>query len=208
MKLKAEIAKNIKGYLNRFTEINDDRKTLLNAVADYIQQGLQKKEAITLVFICTHNSRRSHLAQVWATAVAAYFNLPVSCHSGGMEVTALYKQVVITLETSGFIIHSQNLNAENPIYQIHYSNEKPPLLGFSKTYFELLDKLPFFAAIMTCSDADEACPFIPGAQARFSLPYDDPKIADGTTDETALYAARSTQIAIEMAYLFSQVVNA
>jgi arsenate reductase (thioredoxin) len=58
---------------------------------------------------------------------------------------------------------------------------------------------------MTCDEADQDCPFVKGAALRISLPYEDPKVADGTPEEAARYDARSRQIATEMLYLFSKV---
>lgn len=43
-----------------------DRKELLKPLIDYIQSKVTQQKEIRLNFICTHNSRRSHLAQVWA----------------------------------------------------------------------------------------------------------------------------------------------
>jgi hypothetical protein len=62
-----------------------------------------------------------------------------------------------------------------------------------------------FAAVMTCSHADASCPLVMGASVRVAIPYEDPKAADGTPEETALYDARSKQIATEMLFLFSRV---
>jgi arsenate reductase len=62
-----------------------------------------------------------------------------------------------------------------------------------------------FGAIMTCSQADEACPIVPGAEGRFVVPYEDPKIADHTPEETPRYAERCAEIASEMFYVFSNI---
>lgn len=40
---------------------------------------------------------------------------------------------------------------------------------------------------------------------RLPIPYVDPKAADGTTEEAAVYDERTKQIATEMFYLMSQV---
>ena len=62
-----------------------------------------------------------------------------------------------------------------------------------------------FAAVMTCSHADEHCPFIPGATARIALTYDDPKDFDDTPLESEKYRERVMQIGREILYAFSQV---
>ncbi|MEM9671082.1 MAG: hypothetical protein ACFB15_14955 [Cyclobacteriaceae bacterium] len=58
-----------------------------------------------------------------------------------------------------------------------------------------------FAAVIVCSDADEACPFNPEADARFFFPYEDPKQHDNTPQESKQYDERFRQIAREMLYV-------
>ena len=56
--------------------ISEDRKNLLISIAKKIkEETLNSKPDTYLNFICTHNSRRSQLAQVWAYYAAYYFNL-------------------------------------------------------------------------------------------------------------------------------------
>ena len=62
-----------------------------------------------------------------------------------------------------------------------------------------------FAAIMTCDSANEACPFVPGAEKRISITFDDPKVFDNTLQQKEKYKERSLQIAAEMFYVFSQI---
>ena len=58
---------------------------------------------------------------------------------------------------------------------------------------------------MTCDNADEGCPMVYGAEARFPIKYDDPKAFDGTDLMNEKYSERSLQIASEMYYVFSQI---
>ena len=58
---------------------------------------------------------------------------------------------------------------------------------------------------MTCNNADEGCPMVFGAEARFPIKYDDPKEFDNSSQQTEKYAERSLQIASEMFYVFSQI---
>jgi arsenate reductase len=58
---------------------------------------------------------------------------------------------------------------------------------------------------MTCTSADQGCPFVAGAEKRFSIPFEDPKIADGTPEQASKYEERSLQIATEMKFIFSQI---
>lgn len=188
-----------------YQSINEDRKTSLQPLVDYIQEKFTKKETIRLNFICTHNSRRSHLSQVWAQTAALYFKIPsVVCYSGGTEATALFPKVAETLEATGFKI--QQLSQEqNPVYAIKYAENEHPVIGFSKRFDADFNPETHFAAIMTCSQADQGCPFIAGAEKRISITFEDPKAFDGTPQQTEQYNARSLQIAEELCYVFSKI---
>ncbi len=155
--------------------------------------------------ICTHNSRRSHLAQVWAQTAAYYYGIQnVFCYSGGTEATALYPKVAETLVQSGFKIMKLSEN-NNPVYAIKFAGNQAPIIGFSKTYDDDFNPENEFAAIMTCSQADGGCPFIAGAEKRIAVTYDDPKAFDNTEQQSEKYNERSMQIATEMFYVFSQI---
>lgn len=185
--------------------VPDDRKETLQPLIDYIQGKVNKNQEVRLNFICTHNSRRSHLSQVWAQTMAFYCNVNnVVCYSGGTAVTALFPKVVSTLETQGFKI--QKISHEiNPVYAIKFSDNEPSVIGFSKEFDNFFNPKSDFLAIMTCSQADEGCPFIAGAEKRIPVRYDDPKAFDETDLQTEKYLERSTQIASEMYYVFSQI---
>ncbi len=185
--------------------ISNDRKSALQPVVEYIQAKISSQQELRLNFICTHNSRRSHLSQVWAQAVASHFELKnVFCYSGGTAATALFPMVANTLEKSGFKVRviSEGIN---PVYSIKYNKNEHPIIGFSKTYDDNFNPKSEFAAIMTCSHADAGCPFIAGAEERIPITYDDPKEFDGTAQQEAKYEERSLQIATEMFYVFSKV---
>ena len=185
--------------------ISNERKKALEPLVNYIQSKVNSKTDISLNFICTHNSRRSHLSQIWAQAIASYFKVNnVVCYSGGTEATALYPMVAETLQKNGFDI---DILAEgiNPIYSVKYSDNQHPVIGFSKTYDAKFNPSTEFAAILTCSHADENCPFIEGAEMRIPITYEDPKVSDGTEKQVSVYNERSLQIATEMKYVFSQI---
>jgi len=185
--------------------ISIERKQILQPLIDYIQSKIKNSEPIHLNFICTHNSRRSHLAQVWAQAMAHYFHIKnVNCFSGGTEATALFPMVVQTLKNSGFKIEELS-EEKNAKYNIKYAKNEAPIIGFSKTYDDNFNPKSEFAAIMTCSQADENCPYIHGAEKRLPITYDDPKAFDNTPRQVEKYKERSTQIATEIKYVFSQI---
>jgi arsenate reductase len=165
------------------------------------------EERIRLNFICTHNSRRSHLSQIWAQTMAFHFGIPnVYCYSGGTEATALFPKVAETLRNQGFKI--QKLSEENnPAYAVKFADNEVALICFSKIYDDPFNPTSEFAAIMTCSSADEGCPFIAGAEKRLPIRYDDPKAFDGTDLMNAKYAERSIEIASEMYFVFSKIAR-
>ena len=102
--------------------ISSERREVLQPLIDFIQSKVSENKEIRINFICTHNSRRSHLSQVWAQTMASYFNIKkVFCYSGGTESTALFPIVAETLQNSGFQINTISKN-ENPIYSIKYAD--------------------------------------------------------------------------------------
>lgn len=185
--------------------ISNERKHILQPLIDYIQAKVTENKNVNLNFICTHNSRRSHLSQVWAQAAANFYHLKnVYCYSGGTEVTALFPKVAKILEQVGFKIEILS-EGKNPVYAIKYAENEPPVIGFSKTFDHPFNSKSDFAAIMTCSDADANCPFIAGAEKRILVKYDDPKAFDNTPQQGEKYKERSKQIATEMFYVFSKI---
>lgn len=185
--------------------ISEERKSVLKPLIDFVQQKLNNQEEININFICTHNSRRSHLSQVWAQAAAAHFGIEnVICYSGGTEETALFPKVAETLTNQGFSIF-KIAEINNPVYAIKYSDNALPIIGFSKKYDSPFNPVSAFAAIMTCSQADGGCPFIAGAEKRIPITFEDPKISDGTDEQAKVYAERSLQIAADMFYVFSKI---
>jgi arsenate reductase len=185
--------------------IASDRTKVLQPLIQYILERVNSESAINLNLICTHNSRRSHLAQIWAQTMAAYFKInDVNCYSGGTEATALFPKVMETLKMQGFDIEPLS-TGENPIYAVKFNANHPAIIGFSKTYDHFFNPENDFAAVMTCSHADENCPFIPGANKRIALNYEDPKLFDHTPQQDEKYLERSIQIATEMKYVFSNI---
>ncbi len=191
--------------ITSFQNINEERKATLQPLIDFIQHKIKSKEPININFICTHNSRRSHLSQIWAQVAAAHFQIPnVYCYSGGTEETTLFPKVAETLTNQGFSIF-KIADTQNPVYAIKYSDNTLPVIGFSKKYDSPFNPISAFAAVMTCSQADGGCPFIAGAEKRIPITFEDPKISDNTAEQSKVYAERSLQIATEMFYVFSQI---
>ncbi|HEY5689460.1 MAG TPA: protein-tyrosine-phosphatase [Yeosuana sp.] len=185
--------------------LSAERQSLLQPLIDFIQQKKNDQQDIRLNFICTHNSRRSHLSQIWAQVMASYNNIKnVFCYSGGTEATAMFPMVAETLIHTGFKINKLS-EGKNPVYAIKYSEQDHPVICFSKTYNDTFNPASEFAAIMTCSNADVGCPFIPGAEKRIPITFEDPKAFDNTPIQKEKYYERSIQIATELCYVFSQI---
>jgi arsenate reductase len=185
--------------------ISEERKSVLQPLIEFIQLKVSNDQDIRINFICTHNSRRSHLSQVWAQTLAYYFNIKnVFCYSGGTENTALFPMVAETLTNSGFKVKTLS-EGNNPVYSIKYAANEHPVIGFSKKLDDDFNPSSNFAAIMTCDSANEACPFVPGAEKRIPITYEDPKVFDNTPQQAEKYNERSLQVATELVYVFSQI---
>lgn len=186
-----------------FSSISEERKLILQELIDYVQEKKNNGEEIHLNFICTHNSRRSQFSQLWAQTASYYYGIKTYCYSGGVEITAFNERAVASVKRFGLKVEQ---NGEgNPKYAVTFSEESKPLIMFSKLYDDASSAQTNFAAVMTCSHADENCPFIPGANKRIPVRYEDPKAFDDTNLEATKYDERSKEIATEMFYVFSQI---
>ena len=181
------------------------RKTLLDDLAHFLQRSHTTDNPLNLVFICTHNSRRSQFGQIWAAVAAAYYGIQgLGCFSGGTEVTAFNPRAVAALQRVGLQL-SPKMSSDNPHYTVRFAEGYPDLVCFSKVYDDAHNPKQEVVAMMTCDEADKNCPMIPGAVQRVALNYHDPKVADDTPQEVARYDERCRQIATEMFYLFHQI---
>ena len=183
--------------------IVEDRKKVLDVLINYIKIKRASQQKPTLNFICTHNSRRSQFSQIWAQTAAAYYTVEVFCCSAGVEVTAFNERAVASLKRSGFKIEQEGVI--NPKYSIFYDENSKPIVAFSKLVDHRENPSQHFAAVMTCAHAEKNCPFIPSAETRIVLRYEDPKAFDNTPDEAQKYDERSLQIAAEMVYVFRNI---
>jgi arsenate reductase (thioredoxin) len=190
---------------SEFDQITDERKSIIHHLVIFLKNGVLRGDKILLNFICTHNSRRSHISQIWAQTAAHYYGIKnVETFSGGTEATAFNPRAVKAMQETGFDIVTKK-DGQNPVYEVKYSNEAAPLTIFSKKYDDPFNPNKNFAAVMTCSHADENCPLVVGAAARIALTYNDPKDFDGTPQEAAKYSERVHEIGREILYAFSQV---
>ncbi|HAC16283.1 MAG TPA: protein-tyrosine-phosphatase [Bacteroidetes bacterium] len=175
----------------------------LSKIADWLSTDPSNRD---LIFVCTHNSRRSHMAQNWATAAAEFYDIEgIKTYSAGTESTAMHPHTVEALAECGFEINAPDNVASNPYYEIRISGMIPSTIGFSKTLtHESLPKSNF-CAVMVCDEAAEACPIVPGASLRVPLSFKDPKESDNTPKRRAVYLRRSKEIGREMMWVMEQV---
>lgn len=189
----------------KFDQIPESRKEILKRIASLIQEKYNRKDEIRLVYVCTHNSRRSHFGMIWAKVAASFYGIEnVNTFSAGTEATAMHPNTVQALRTVGFK-NEQKDHSANPVYEVFYSANEASMKCFSKIIDDPLIPKNDFIAIMTCSEAEENCPFVPGAELRISTTYEDPKIFDGTAQQDEKYIERSLQIARDSLYLFSLI---
>jgi arsenate reductase (thioredoxin) len=205
MKLLEQLTPYVQELEQEFGQIPAERKQLLARLADYARSKQTAGQAAQFNFICTHNSRRSHLSQIWAQAAAAYYDIDgVHCYSGGTEATAFNPRAVKAMQEAGFRI-TPLAQGDNPRYAVHFAEGAAPLQAWSKRFDDAANPSSSFCAVMTCSDADENCPLVPGLELRLPITYDDPKNFDGTPQEAQKYGERVRQIGREMLYAFSLV---
>ncbi|MGC3960507.1 MAG: protein-tyrosine-phosphatase [Verrucomicrobiota bacterium] len=178
---------------------------MLGQIATAITTRLQAGKPAYLTFICTHNSRRSHMSQIWAQTAAYYYGLKnVHAYSGGTEVTACNCRTVTAMRRVGFDI-TDLTTGDNPIYSVRYAEDRPPIRAYSKLYNADDNPRQEFIALMTCSAADKSCPQVKGAIDRYAIHYIDPRLCDDTPTETTAYNERCRQIAQEMFYIMAEV---
>ena len=192
--------------MNEFHQINEARKTELNDLASLIVEELHNNGECYVNFICTHNSRRSQLSEIWLRYAA--FKLGIKglySYSGGSEATAFNIRMVKALQDYGFDLR-QMRTGNNPVYKLYINDEAVGPKMFSKKYSHEHNPTENFIAVMVCSDADQNCPLVEGASARVSLPYLDPKAFDNTLDESKAYSSKVKEIGRELLYVLS-IVN-
>lgn len=194
----------IQNTIASLNEVPAERKAVLQPLIDWLRQ--RADQPTPLIFICTHNARRSHLSEVWAAVAAHHYGFKnVQTFSGGVEVTQLHPNAAAALRRAGVSVVANDNNSQNPHYTAVFAQDAPAKTLFSKEYDAPFNPQKDFAAVLVCSAAEEACPMIRTADLRVLVSYEDPKKADGTPQEAAEYDARSRQIAQEMFYVFSQV---
>lgn len=188
--------------IKNFELISEERRAQLNEIGDFLLSQRSDTSVFNTLFVCTHNSRRSHITDVWFKFGAVYFGLSqFESYSGGVETTAFHPNAIAALERAGFTI-TYNKKVKNPAVSITPGNF-PVWHMKSKEYSHQVNPRTNFVAIMVCSEADKSCPVVKGALGRFALPYEDPRYFDNTPSQDLKYDETVALIGREMLYLTS-----
>ena len=200
--LNPALSEYIEDFIGELDLIDQTRKEALESIGDYILEAYQKRGSASMVMVCTHNSRRSHLSQVWLQTAAYYYGISgFKTFSGGTEATAANIRAMDALSRAGFNVEKAAQAEPNQRYRVTPGPGYPEELLFSKVFNDPINPAQAFGTVMVCTDADEACPNVPGADARFSLPFRDPKYADNTPEELEAYDHATSVIGREMFYI-------
>ena len=182
-------------YIDNLDDIilRDYQKRRVKKISEELRGEINSCNKI--VFICTHNSRRSQLCEVWGSILSKRFNLDLSFFSAGTEKTEVCGEAIKSLERAGI-----EIGIGGKIKLMHNQIEL-----HSKTLDEI--KEDEFIAIMTCSDAEKNCPVEPRSKKNIKLFYDDPKKYDGTIEASVEYDKTCRLIASELNAIFKTLVN-
>jgi len=198
-----QLLTNIKELTSSFDLITDQRKIELKDLSLIIRDDLKSDMQSQLIFVCTHNSRRSQLSEIWMRTAAHFYGITgIQSYSGGTEATAFNSRMVDAVTRYGFELEVLD-EGSNTIYQQIIAGKPFGPQMFSKKYDDTHNPDSNFIAVMVCSDADQKCPFVPGAQSRLALPYLDPKAYDNTPDEQKAYDDKVIEIGREILYVAS-----
>lgn len=205
--MKQQISDLVSKLVSTFDLISSERKALLEQCAASIASQLKEKQSSDIIVICTHNSRRSQLAEVWISIAAQHFGVKgIRPFSGGSEATAFNHRMVNALLRTG--LQFQLLEAgENPVYRINIDKSHTQKHYFSKQYSHHYNPQTGFIAILVCDSADAACPTVFGAEHRYFIPFVDPKHADDSHEESSVYDDKVLEEGREMLYMMKRVID-
>jgi arsenate reductase len=150
-------------------ELLDLQMTVSAVTRDPRRTSVPSDRPIRVLFVCTHNSARSQIAE----AMLARLGGPAfDVHSAGTEVTRVNPLAIRALGEQG----------------IDWSGAR------SKAISEFLDQ-QFDYVITVCDRARETCPVFPGSLNSLHWGLDDPSEVEGSDDER-LAAFRRTLVEI------------
>lgn len=205
LNLYKPLKKYVTSVVSEFNLITEERKKELIEIGNYVIEQRSENKTCNLLFICTSNSRRSHMAQVWAQTASLYYGIDsVFTFSGGTEATRVHPNTISALKRAGFNITTSQAG-DNPTWFVTLGDKLGQWSIVSKKYNSIINPKNNFCAAMVCSEADKSCPAVEGADLRLALPYDDPKYYDNTPSQDLKYDERCRQIAREMLFMMDYV---
>jgi protein-tyrosine-phosphatase len=163
--------------------------TSIAVVAQHIVRNLEARGQLTLVFGCTHNSRRSILSEVWAHVALAGVHPRLRALSAGSDPQGVAPGTLGALARAGFTI-----SADEQRGWVATAGDLRLALR-SKRFADLELSDVGFGLVVNCSVLDESCPTVPGSFFRTPLIFDDPRAADGTLSADAAYDRCCAEIA-------------
>jgi arsenate reductase (thioredoxin) len=110
-----------------------------------------------VLFLCTHNSARSQMAE---GLLRHFAGGRFEVMSAGTEASSVRPEAILAMSELGVDISEQT----------------------SKTMERYLGE-PFAYVVTVCDDANEACPVFPGAKSRLHWSFRDPSRAEGSEEE-------------------------
>lgn len=195
-------------FIKKMNELDlavaENRKIKLDQIVNAIATDLKKKNKAIVKFICTHNSRRSQLAEFMLDVLAREKKLRIVALSAGTVATAFEPRMVKAIMAEGFELLEYG-QKPNPLYI--YRIEIDDLYYYSKKYDDKLLDAGESTIVTVCSEAETDCPVIPGTGQRIHLPYDDPKAHDNTAKEAEAYESKVMEIGLEMNYVVEEVLK-
>ena len=176
------------------------QKELAKVIVEQYKSGNE----LSIILICTGNSRRSMMGAAMGNASAAYYGFSdLRFYSGGTTPSAFNSRSIRALKEIGFKIEPTGEKAtagpkgeENQVYNVLWGQGKGlRSIEFSKHYSDPKNPQKDFIALMVCDEADSTCPVvIMGATKRRPVPFADPKAFDGKPAEAVKYSERRDHI--------------
>lgn len=111
-----------------------------------------------VLFLCTHNSARSQMAEAF---LRKYAGERFEAHSAGLEPSGINPYATHVMEEIGLGLAGHR----------------------SKALTEYLGKVHFAYLITVCDRAEQQCPIFPGMGAHLHWPFEDPAAATDSEDE-------------------------
>jgi len=200
MKQLDKVKARIKEFILKLNtnKIQGGRIEILNKIAKDINKNQDLNHYPDLLFVCTHNSRRSQFAEIWAKTIAFIYNKKINIFSAGITEENFNWRAINVLQKIGFSITNDSK------YHVEFSKNHKPIKMYSKTIDHINSENPLIA-VMICAEANADCPNVNTAIKKRLLSYLDPKKWDNTKLEKIKYLETCTMIATEISYLFSKI---